>query len=172
MRLSSKQSAIRRRINSLPQIFEKSLRTVYKYQADELAKTFEEGISQRRLNLVGLKTETIERKRRQGLSKPKTELFGRGDYSRMMVVTQQGKKWVVAPKRGTHHSGLKYKDILDVHEKGRTITRVSKSGKTINIRIPPRPARTNSYKLWLRRRKRIDTNRQVWKAINEQIKKA
>jgi len=169
-KFSSKQSAVRNRVKNLPQIFEKSIRSARRKEAEEYAKTFEQGIKNRELNLAPLKPETIKRKRSQGMAKPSTPLFGRGQFSEMMQVTQQGEKWVVKPKRGKHHSGLTYAAILEIHEKGKTIKRKTKSGKAVTIRIQPRPSKSRAYQLWLRRRKKVDTNRQVWKEINQRIK--
>jgi hypothetical protein len=162
---SQKQSAVRKRIKNLPQIFERSMRSVYKKEAVELAKTFEVAIKNDQLGLERLSPNTIKEKKRKGYAKPSTPLFARGKFAEMMKIVEGEKKWIVKPANRQFTSKLKLIDILEIHAAGYTIKRGDKL-----IRVPARPARSRAFSLYLKRRKKIDANRQIWDAINQLIK--
>jgi len=167
VKLSNKFWAVQRRIKNLPVITEKSIKGNLKRDAEGFVNEFETGIAANKLGLKRLKEPTVRRKRRQGFSRPRTPLFGDGQYSRMMKIFELKHGWSVRPKSGTHSSGLKFKDILDVHEYGRTI--ITKHAVII---IPARPARSRAYQKYLRKRKKVDTHSLIRKQINEYIRNA
>lgn len=79
----------------------------------------------------------------------------------MMLLRRLKNGWQVVPSRRRHHeSDLRLSDLFVVHEFGATI-----NTGTATIRIPPRPALREAFRVWMRGRKRGEPAAEVRRAI-------
>jgi hypothetical protein len=131
-----------RRMDRLPVMAERIAMGKFKTYAKWLVKAFQDGISNDKLNLERLKTETIIAKARKGLPQPATPLYGKGksvknSFVNMLIIREIENGYLVAPKLTKHHKAkLTLDQLHKIHEYGCTIA--TKNGGL--IRIPPRPA--------------------------------
>ena len=166
-----------KRIKALPVKTESVMFSIVKHYCLSVIKNFHDGIKDMTFGLRELSDKTIVRKRRRGFSIPQAPIYAAGDdqeddsYVNMLRIRKIdgfGKKgFQVYPSKKKHwESKLRLDELLDIHEKGRTIT--TKSGTT--FRIPPRPALRKAYEKTLRDRKLIEPSKMVQKAIDVYLK--
>jgi hypothetical protein len=170
---SSDYKAKMRRIKRLPDIAVNAMFGALKKDALGLIKIFHDGIKNNDLGLEELSPFTVSKKKFQGMSKPKSPLYGRGDekldrsYSNMLRMRKLKNGWKVYPSWAKHHeSKLQLRQLFKIHEMGATFKR----GET-TVRIPPRPAFLLSYRKWMAKKKDDETGKQVRKAITEYVNK-
>ena len=147
--------AKRSRIRRIPKLIDDTVLAFSKRDALRLMKNFHDGIKQNSFRLKRLQDGTIERKRSMAMEKPNVPLYGAGDskkknsFVNMLRMRKVKAGYKVFASNAKHHSAdLKLKDLLDVHEKGRIISR----GDAL-IRIPPRPAFEKAFKRTLKQRR-------------------
>ena len=174
---SNSMKAIQKRIKNLPTIALHAVNTIYKKDAVGFIVEFEKGLNSRSFGLTPLKPKTIEKKKKLGLKKPKTELIGRGkddidSYINLFRIrkAKNGNGWIVTPREDSHYSGVEFKKMFFIHEYGATIEYTNEKGNQVLIRIPPRPAMRKAFNRYLRRYGKKDTIKQVKKAIAQIIK--
>ena len=142
LKISDRLKNFGKKLKSLAPKIKNEVKLKSQEEAQKVINIFNRGIRNSKLNLTSLRPRTISRKQSKGYSRPSNPLFATGDYSEMLIIEETKNRLVVKPRQGTHNSGLSYRDILDVHEKGRTI----RIGKRI-IRIPARPALKNARRI-------------------------
>lgn len=136
-------------------------------------KIFHDGIQQSKFALEKLSELTIQRKKSQGMKSPRIPLFGRGDdkkknsFMNMLRVRKLKNGWKVFPSWGKHHkSNLQLRQLLSVHEYGRTIKR----GNGF-IKIPARPVFRLTNEKFLKYYKKKNEEKNLSRAIAEFINK-
>jgi hypothetical protein len=170
VKLSDSYNAKRKRISRIPRIARGSMRAATKKDAYGIIKTFREGIAANDFRLKRLQGSTVKKKRKQGMPKPRTPLYGKGEqsnssYMNMLRVHRERNGYRIRPSDGKHHSGrVKLKTLFFVHEYGTVIRQKNKV-----IRIPPRPAFRKSFERYLRKKKRTEPTEEVSRAIQDWI---
>lgn len=183
--------AIRKRIQRLPRLFEKTADTITRKDADGFVDTYKEGIRKNNFGLVPLKKESEAQKRQKGYSKPGTPLYGAGDsvknsYINALRIRKIKKGYRVFISKAKHHSAnLPLNVLFEIHEKGALIRMMPKTKgffrklgvffgvierKVTIIRIPPRPTRKKAFKRFLTKRLREEKAEEVRKAIINYLK--
>lgn len=145
------------RLESIPQMVDEIIETKIKKDAMNLIKIFHDGIKENDLNLKPLRPKTIIQKAEMGFKRPITPLYGAGDdrkknsYSNMLRMKKTKSGYKIYPSWGKHwKSQLKLRDLLGVHEYGRTINMPKRK---LTVVLPPRPALHNTYQRHLEHRK-------------------
>jgi hypothetical protein len=173
VKLSSSAEAKRSRIRRLPKFLEETVRATLKRDATMLVKTFQDGIRENDLGLDRLADSSVASKISKGYTKPFTPLYGAGDdeprsYINMLKMRKLKNGWLIYVSNARHHdSSLKLKDLFIVHEFGATIQMEHSI-----VRIPPRPAFTESFTKMLKSKRRAEPERQVKQAMTEWINTA
>ena len=164
---SSSFEAKRSRIRRISKLIDDTVLAYAKRDAMKLMKNFHDGIKQNSFRLKRLEDGTIARKRSMAMEKPNVPLYGAGDskkknsFVNMLRMRRIKAGYKVFASNAKHHSAdLKLKDILDVHEKGRIISR----GDAL-IRIPPRPAFEKAFKRTLKQRRLLEDATDMRKAF-------
>ena len=159
------------RLKKMPTIGKNVLYGMRKKDAGEFIKIFHDGIKNRTFGLEKLKPSTVKTKKKLGYQSPYTPLYGKGDqekmksYVNMLRIKKMKNGWKLFPSWGKHHkSSKKLRELLDIHETGRTFMR----GKTL-VRIPPRPAFRITTEKFLKKFKSEKTNKIYSKAMAEYI---
>ena len=183
--LSNGASALKSRIQRLPKLIGTIAESYAKRNAETLVKMFHDGIKENKLGLTKLKPATISAKEKMALERPESPLYGVGDYdlrhsySNMMRIKKEKYKYTVYPsgeyehaQRGKKKTGgrIRLRDLLIIHEYGRTISNAF--GKGITVRLPPRPALRYSYTRLMAELRRKDPSKKVQKAMARYVGKA
>lgn len=146
-KFSTSYEAMKKRVQRLPKLIEDSADTFSKKDAVKLIEIFQEGIRDNSFGLEPLKDKTIQRKIREGKSKPTFPLYGDGDdenesYINMFRIRKIKKGYRVYARWAKHHEApLQLRWLLDVHENGALIRHPNGA----IIRIKPRPAFKKAY---------------------------
>lgn len=173
IQLSSSGRAKRLRIQRLPKQLELMADTFTLRDANELIKIFQEGIRDGTFDLEPLAPGTVASKRRAGLQRPRTPLYGQGDDQKRsllnaLLIRRTKNGYRVAPRAARHHTAaLRLKQLLDIHENGAVI----RHGDRV-IRIPPRPAFTMAFRRLLIRLRRRDPAPEVVRALTSLVNDA
>ena len=168
---SSRYAAVLRRMQRLPRLVDQMADTVTKKDAIGVIETIQEGIRKGTFNLTPLKPETVERKRREGYSKPKTPLYGAGDdeansYINALRIRKIKRGYRVYRSWAKHHkAGLPLRMLVQIHEEGTVIRR----GNGVIV-IPPRPVFRKGFNRYLRRRRRAENVQRVKDAMTLYIR--
>jgi hypothetical protein len=167
------------RIKRLPVYYDQAMMGRRKKDGLNLIDIFHTGIKDNLFGLDALAKLTIKAKQRKGYERPTSPLYGKGDkeikksYSNMLRLRRLKKGWKIFASSAMHWSGnIKLRDLLTVHEEGRTIKRTTKNGEIL-IRIPPRPAFWRSYRKLMDKIQtdRKEQSKEVKAAVNEYINK-
>ena len=183
--LSDGAAAIKSRIQRLPRLIGLAAESYAKRNAKQLVREFHDGIKERKFGLVKLRPATITAKERMALERPSSPLYGVGDYdekhsyANMMKIKREKYKYTVYPsgeyehkKRGRGKGGprIRLRDLLAVHEYGRTIPNAF--GKSISVRLPPRPALRYAYTRLMKDIKKRDPSAKVRLAVVKYLRTA
>lgn len=171
-KFSTKYEAVKKRIQRLPELLERSADTFTKKDAVGVIDTFREGISKNSFRLIPLAKITIAKKRKEGKKKPKTPLYGKGEeeknsYINTFRIGKLKNGYTVYPRWAKHHEAnvtLRY--LLKVHEEGCVIRK--KDGTL--IRIPPRPAFAKAFMRHMRKRIKIENVKKVKEAMRNMVR--
>lgn len=159
---SGQGHAVNKRIRNLPEFYGDMINARLLKDVRGFLKTFQDGIANRTLRLTPLKDKTVAAKRRKGMEKPSTPLYGEGlnkDRSLINAFRVQRTKhgYKVVLRNANHHTAnISLRTLALVHEFGATITSRTPSGKPFIIRIQPRPAISRSFNKWLQKRAKND----------------
>jgi hypothetical protein len=152
VKYSERFSNIEQKLRDMPKRTQRSLKSVYRKNANEFIKVFKDGVRSETFNLKKLKVGTIQRKASAGFPQPETPLYGLGDmmkdrsYINMFRIREVINGYLVQPSIAKHWSGkISLRNLFLVHEFGATIKR----GKSL-VRIPARPAVKKAYTRFLR----------------------
>lgn len=175
-KFSTTYDAKRMRVARLPKLVERVAKSGTKKQAIALIEAFQSGIRTNSFKLVPLKPETVEKKAKQGMSKPRVPLYGRGDevekksYINMLRIRKLKKGWKVYASWAKHHtSNLQLRALLQVHEEG-CIIKQMRGNTMVLIRIPPRPALAKALRRVLKGKIHEENVLEVRRAIRLLIK--
>lgn len=167
--------------DEIPILMEKAFKSIFKEEAINFIRAFQEHIRNDDLGLIDLEEEVIYRKEEKGYEKPDTPLYGAGDEEddsliNVFQLRELKNGWKCEPRWAKHHEErkdndpLSLRDLLDIHEYGRTIVRDSDGAY---IRIPPRPTVYPTYIEILEKFKSKEKiTKEVKKAIVEAINTA
>jgi hypothetical protein len=178
-------NAIRKRIDSLPELLSTTVENVAKRRAELLVENFHDGIIGDKFGLYQLEPDTVARKDALGMQSPDTPLYGLGDdaedtYANMLEARRDGpgKRYVVGARDAYHQvlrpdgtvarSRLKLAKLLAIHEHGCTI--MNGFGRGITIRLKPRPALRCAYRKTMAQLKREEPAAEVRSAIARLVK--
>jgi hypothetical protein len=171
VKFSTEYKKKKERIKKLPQMGYQVMMGLTKTQGAKFIKIFHDGIAQNKFGLMALAESTIYAKKRLGYGKPNTPLLGKGDrekkksYVNMLRLKQLKNGWKVFPSWGKHHkANLELRQLLKIHEEGRTIKRNNSL-----IRIPPRPAFLLSQDKFMKERRREIDNKRIKKEITNYL---
>lgn len=142
MKYSQRTEAVKARIKRLPKLYESSIETMRKRDADDFIVYWRSGLLNNEFKLTPLADSTIQRKIRLAYAKPQNPLYGLGlegsyTYIKGMRKFKTAKGYVVRMTGKHHDSKIDNHGLLMVHEYGCTL----KNGG----RIPPRPAMHRAY---------------------------
>jgi hypothetical protein len=168
-----------RRIQALPQLYDNVMYSMNKMYATQFIENYKRGIKNEDLQLQKLSKMTMKIKADQGLNKPATPLYGKGEENKNSLINAHGIRkmkngYKVYLRKALHHdrtnlSNKKHPITLEklalIHENGATInvnpgTRMllgMQAGiwlkkTTAIMRIPPRPARLKALNKVLNKR--------------------
>lgn len=173
LKLNRSYKEKKERIKKLPVIGNLVMSGMRKKDAYEFVQIFHDGIKENKFGLRKLQPQTVSAKRGLGYDLPGVPLYGKGDrekkrsYVNMLRIKKLKNGWKVFPSWGKHHkSNLKLRDLLKVHETGRTIVQ----GQRI-IRIPPRPAWLIARTRFLNKLRTKQESKKMKKGITDYINK-
>lgn len=173
-KFSTSYAAKMARIKRLPRLVKESADTILKKDANGIIKEFRKGIKNNSFSLEALKEKTIEGKKRKGYSKPTVPLYGKGEGDgnsliNALAIRKLKNGYRIYKRKAKHHTAnLSLESLLSIHENGALI-RQRRGGKTVLIRIPPRPVVDKAIQRYLRKKTREENTKQVRKAIRELI---
>lgn len=176
VKFSNSYNAKKKRIKKLPELIDRILSTTRKRDAVRMTEIFHDGIKNDTFNLDRLAGITVRKKIKQGMSKPETPLYGKGDdvpkktYANMLRIRKLKNGYKVFVSRGIHWSGkIKLYALFLIHEMG---AKIALEGGKI-IQIPPRPAFLLAHQKLLMELKnnKKETSKEVKEAIMENINK-
>jgi hypothetical protein len=162
-----------KKLKELPDLYEGFLDGISKRNAIQFIKIFQDGLEKDTLGLEPLKESTVKQKRRQGLSKPETPLYGKGKTDKnslinVFKIVKGQKKYDVVPRRDKHHKAkMEIDTLLRIHTSGATITRGDKTW-----RLPARPAALIALKIFTGQK--VDKKsiaKEIKQAVSEFFKK-
>lgn len=168
------------RIRRLPRLMERAVSGLTKKDLDEIRKIFHDGIKGNTLRLDRLAQITIDSKRKKGMPRASSPLYGKGDgeknrsYANMLNISKRGNTWVLYPSTRMHWSGkLRLDELFKIHEYG-AVVKQKRGDKDVLIRIPPRPALLLSYRRFLigKRKDKREQSKEVKQAMTDFINDA
>ena len=170
VKYSDNIKAVNARMKRLPEYYVAMVKAIVKKDAVDTITAFHDGIKNKTLGLEKLAESTIKRKRRLGLERPSTPLYGMGDtkgmkaYANILRIREIKTGYRVGPARkgAMHHSQkIELQYLFYIHEYGCVL----KNGG----RIPPRPALYYAYTRTMKARGKKENGRKMKKAIAEYI---
>lgn len=173
-KFSDNFKAVRSRIKRLPKLVNNALDAQTKKDIINVINEYKEGIKRNNFNLEALKDSTKKAKKRAGLPKPNTPLYGKGESRKNSLINALSFRKIkngyrLYRRKAKHHSAdLTLDVLLSIHENGAIIK--NGFGKGIFIRIPPRPVVDKAIVRMLQKKKKRDDNKEVRKAINMLIR--
>jgi hypothetical protein len=132
---------------------------------------FQKGIKRNNFGIVPLQPMTIIKKKKQGMPKPTTPLYGRGESEKNSLINALAIRKIkngyrLYRRRAKHwKADLPLNVLLAIHENGAIIE--NGFGLGILIRIPPRPVVDLAIRRMLKKKKKGDPSFRIRKAINQ-----
>lgn len=172
--IQKQAAAIKQRIRRLPKLVNKSMDSAIKKDVVSMIHEFQEGIRRNNFDLERLKAATIKAKVKKGYDRPRSPLYGAGDSEKNSLINALAIRkikngWRIYRRTAKHHEAdLPLNVLLSIHEHGALIA--NGFGKGIFIRIPPRPVVDKAIIRALEKKKKVETNRDIIRAINEVLK--
>jgi hypothetical protein len=154
----------------LPKLAGKSINSMTKKYAVNTILNYQDGLKKNNFRLERLKDATIKQKTNEGLSRPRSPLYGKGEDEERslfnaLVLKRQSNGWKIVLSRKKHHKAdLTLAKLLMIHENGAIIKR-----DDVLIRIPPRPARIRALSRTLRQMKKEESAKKVRRAMARYI---
>lgn len=175
-KFSASYDAKRMRVARLPKLVERAVRSGTKKSAIAVIEAFQDGIRTNSFKLVPLKPATVDKKRAQGMSRPKAPLYGRGDevekksYINMLRIRKLKNGWKVFASWAKHHSAdIQLRSLLQIHEEG-AIIKQRRGNNVVLIRIPPRPALAKALRRVLKGKIQQENTLEVRRAMRLLLK--
>lgn len=181
--------AIRSRLRRLPKLVNEAMDTSAKKDVINVIKEYQEGLYRNSFGLHRLNDQTIRIKSEEGLSKPRTPLYGEGYAKKNSLINALAYRKIKNGYRLYRRQAKHYKAdlplnvLLSIHEHGVIIKVTEKMRNFLHflgihlkkntkaIRIPPRPIVDKAINRALRKKKKGEPAASIRRAINELINK-
>lgn len=188
VKYSTNFEAVRSRLRRMPKLTQDAAEASIKRDLQNVIKEYQKGLEANNFRLTPLSSFTVQRKRDQGMQKPKAPLYGSGAsdknslYNALAIRKIKG-GWRLYRRKAKHHeSGLPLNILLSIHENGAIIKVTAKmraflhyiglhlKKQTTMIRIPPRPIVDKAIQRMLRKKKKHEVAKNIKKAMVKMIK--
>lgn len=173
-KFSTNFEAVRSRLRRLPKLVNSAMDSSTKKDVVSVIEAYQNGIRKNNFRLHPLTIFTINRKKAKGLTKPKTPLYGEGDSEKNSLINALAFRklkngYRLYRRKAKHYEAdLTLEELLLIHEHGAIIK--NGFGRGVVIRIPPRPVVDLAMNRALRKKKKGEPDKTIWKAINQLIR--